>query len=278
MATRMDASYVISDGHSRAFPIERLTMPRNPDWTRDELILTLDLYFRSGRRLLDANDMGVIELSSILNRLPVHAGETHGADFRNPNGISMNLANWLTVDPAYSGAGLQRGNRLLRVVWATFANEPEKLRLTALAIRNTIDGRMHAGGLSSPTIDDEEEFPEGRILTQLHMIRERNPSAVRRKKRQVLDRTSHLRCEACEFDFLDVYGELGRAFAECHHQVPISELHPDQSTRLTDLAIVCANCHRMLHRSRPLLAVEALRKLIVRIGFSRGRSQAALPV
>jgi hypothetical protein len=36
------------------------------------------------------------------------------------------------------------------------------------------------------------------------------------------------------------------------------------TTQLDDLALVCPNCHRMLHRSRPPLTVEALRELIRR--------------
>jgi len=64
-------------------------------------------------------------------------------------------------------------------------------------------------------------------------------------------------CEVprCGFDFERVYGELGAGFAEVHHLRPLSELRRPVSTTLADLAVVCANCHRMIHRdgeSRPL--------------------------
>ncbi|NQT56060.1 MAG: hypothetical protein HQ551_07510 [Desulfobacteraceae bacterium] len=39
---------------------------KNPPWTRDELILALDLYFELGGALSSANDSRVIELSDIL--------------------------------------------------------------------------------------------------------------------------------------------------------------------------------------------------------------------
>jgi 5-methylcytosine-specific restriction protein A len=68
----------------------------------------------------------------------------------------------------------------------------------------------------------------------------------------------------CRFDFLEFYGQLGRGFAECHHIVPLAEAAFSRTTRLSDLAIVCANCHRMLHRGRPMLTVDALRTLIAR--------------
>jgi len=78
----------------------------------------------------------------------------------------------------------------------------------------------------------------------------------------VLQETGKLICEVCEFDFVEVYGELGHGFAECHHIVPVSELVDDHKTKLADLAIVCANCHRMLHKARPLLKIGELRALV----------------
>jgi 5-methylcytosine-specific restriction protein A len=71
----------------------------------------------------------------------------------------------------------------------------------------------------------------------------------------------------CDFDFARVYGELGVGFAECHHLVPLAELPGVRRTRLTDLAIVCANCHRMLHRTRPTIAILELRTLMRRPGY-----------
>jgi 5-methylcytosine-specific restriction protein A len=72
-----------------------------------------------------------------------------------------------------------------------------------------------------------------------------------------------LLCEVCGFDFAAVYGKLGEGFAECHHRLPLAEYDAEAPTLLEDLAIVCANCHRMLHRSRPMMKVEDLRSLIL---------------
>lgn len=237
-------------------------MPRNPDWTRDELILALDLYLRSDRRQLDASSPAVLELSTLLNRLPIHDGALHGSDFRNPNGVAMKLGNFTSVDPQYAGRGLTRGNRLERIVWDDFASDPDRLRRVAGAIRASVDDTGDAA--SDPPIAEDEEFPEGRILTSVHRRKERNGRVVARKKQHVLRVCGRLECECCSFDFVEAYGPLGEGFAECHHTVPVSELSPDHSTRLADLAIVCSNCHRMLHRSRPMLSVSQLRALVAR--------------
>src|SRR4051812_5240129 len=138
-------------------------MPRNPDWTRDELILALDLYLRSRHRQLDPAHPDLIELSDTLNRLPLHAGVERGSVFRNPNGVPMELRNLLAVDPAYDGRGLKRGNRLVRLVWEDFARDAEGLHRRALAIRCAAG---HAAASPEPLVElGEEEFREGRLLT-----------------------------------------------------------------------------------------------------------------
>ena len=122
---------------------------------------------------------------------------------------------------------------------------------------------IKAGYQSVPTDvqledEDEEEFPEGRVLYRVHRQRERNSSLIKKKKAAA----SLLRCEVCDFDFVNVYGEVGRGFIECHHTIPISDYTANQRTKLDDLALVCANCHRMLHRRRPWLSIDELRAIV----------------
>jgi 5-methylcytosine-specific restriction protein A len=107
-----------------------------------------------------------------------------------------------------------------------------------------------------------EEFAEGRILTTLHKRRERNPLVVGKKKAAVMKEHGRLECEVCGFDFAVKYGQLGLGFMECHHMVPLAKLSAGQKTKISDLAVVCANCHRIIHRSRPTLTVDELRKHI----------------
>jgi 5-methylcytosine-specific restriction protein A len=71
-----------------------------------------------------------------------------------------------------------------------------------------------------------------------------------------------LTCEACGFDFFKRYGERGGGYIECHHRIPLSESGPTQ-TRLKDLALVCSNCHRMIHRrTNDWLSLEELKALL----------------
>lgn len=58
-------------------------MQRNPNWTRDELILALGLFFRADRKSLDAAHPEVIKLSNLLNSLPIWDTDLRDSNFRN---------------------------------------------------------------------------------------------------------------------------------------------------------------------------------------------------
>ena len=111
--------------------------------------------------------------------------------------------------------------------------------------------------------EDTETFPEGRVLERAHKVRERNRSVITKKFAEVVRLTGKLACEACGFDYEAAYGELGQGYAECHHNVPLSAMGIRQ-TRLQDLAVVCSNCHAMIHHRRPWLTVAELKELVRR--------------
>jgi len=56
-----------------------------------------------------------------------------------------------------------------------------------------------------------------------------------------------------------VYGELGAGFAEVlHHLRPLAEMDGPVETMLDDPAVVCVNCHRMLHLGGECRAMKGL--------------------
>jgi 5-methylcytosine-specific restriction protein A len=234
---------------------------RNPDWVRDEIILAMDLYVRAGRKQLPPNHQDVVQLSQLLNRLPIHPTSSRDENFRNPTGISMILGNFLGIDPLQDRSGLSKNSQLQATVWEEFVDIPSLLHRTVEAIQVAVNVDLEE---SADAINEDDVFPEGHLLTRQHVHRERNRTAVVAKIDQVLRLDSRLKCEVCGFDFLEFYGEVGRGFAECHHIVPLAEAAFNRETRLTDLAIVCANCHRMLHRGRPVLTLGALKRVIER--------------
>lgn len=237
---------------------------KSPNWHRDELILALDLYHKIPHGQINKANPLVVEISEVLNRLPIHP-EADTVKFRNPNGVAMKLSNFLAVDPDYPGAGLSSGGKLDKIVFQEFDQDRETLRRLAAAIRSTVvDERLTKALRSVPddTEDDNNDVKEGRILYKLHKYRERNSKIVKQKKEQYLHKHGRLDCEACGFDFKEIYGDLGEDFMECHHRKPLAELDAETKTTLKDLALVCANCHRMLHRKLSTMSIEALRVIL----------------
>lgn len=101
---------------------------------------------------------------------------------------------------------------------------------------------------------DEAQQPngsvEGAIIEKLHRFRERDRNLVAAAKAAFLQKHGQLLCTICGFSFHLAYGELGKDFIEAHHLKPISERTKAEETKLDDLAMVCANCHRMIHRDK----------------------------
>lgn len=109
---------------------------------------------------------------------------------------------------------------------------------------------------------DEISVREGAVSTRQHLHRERDRTIIAAKRRQVLSVIGRLACSVCGFDFQQFYGELGADFCEVHHLRALADTDGEVETRLEDLAIVCSNCHRMLHRTHPFLTVEQLKSKI----------------
>jgi 5-methylcytosine-specific restriction protein A len=128
-------------------------------------------------------------------------------------------------------------------------------------IRGTIAQSTHLG-ISLNVIKelaDDTEAVEGGIITVLHKKRERSGGLPKKRKLMALRKTGTLACEVCTFDFAARYGERGRDYIECHHTKPVETLGDGKPTRLSDLALVCANCRRMIHSGRPWLTIEELK-------------------
>jgi 5-methylcytosine-specific restriction protein A len=69
-------------------------------------------------------------------------------------------------------------------------------------------------------------------------------------------RAQGYQCRVCGIDFAHVYGELGEHYIEAHHLTPISSIQEGEILPQdvhTDFAVLCANCHRMVHRHTPPL-------------------------
>lgn len=237
---------------------------QNPNWTRDELILSVEFYKRYAPSIPGKTDSRLIALSdeirAVAESLGLHGDET----FRNPNGVYMKLMELRKYDADYEGKGLGRKLRAIeQEVWnlsdSEIVSATRLIRAALLEIEHEDVAKTIVAEAWEPEIVDAAE---GALVTRLHRYRERSRRITNAKKKQFIKRHGRLYCEACRFDFVETYGERGSGFIECHHIVPVSTMEPDRKTKLSELVLVCANCHRMIHSKRPWLEVEQLKALL----------------
>jgi 5-methylcytosine-specific restriction protein A len=229
---------------------------RKQAWLRDELILALDLYLREGQNAPAAARQ---EVSDLLRAIPIEVELAADPRFRSRQAVAYKLGNFVAVDPNNPTQGFAHGGQSDADVWAEYATDPVRLASVAAAIRANLSALKPAESTSD---DDGAEAEEGALLSRLHRVRERNRKLVAEKKARVLKVKGALTCEACGFDFGLAYGEHGGGYIECHHTIPLHSLRPGSKTKLDDLALVCANCHRMIHRRAPWLTMDAIRLIV----------------
>lgn len=231
----------------------------NPRWTRDENILALDFYLLHRPNLPGKHSPEIAELSELLISIGRMLGRAEEDTFRNPEGVYMTLTGFRQVDDTIVAEGMPRAlSKDRKAVWDLFAHQPELVHQLAESIRAL-------AGQQPPHLQEAPAFvaiaQEGRLLTRLHTHRERNTVLMKRKKEQFQDIHGRLYCEVCAFDFARRYGRHGEGFIECHHIRPLSQLPVDGAeTDLSDLAVVCSNCHSMIHRRKRWLTLDDLRE------------------
>lgn len=236
-------------------------MKRNPKWHRDEILLTLHLYFSPDRGSIDKKNPKVIALSNLLRSLPLVTDRPDPEKFRNVNGVARKMANFQSI--AYPGKGLSGSSNLDREIFNEYVNKKEELNsianeIIAVTTNPAIKDEILKIEEDEQTFEDSVE--EGAVLYKYHKVRERASEIVKLKKKDTLAREGKLLCEVCGFDFHESYGDIGKGFIECHHKTPLASIKSTTQTALGDLALVCSNCHRMLHKNIHELSVEGLRE------------------
>jgi 5-methylcytosine-specific restriction protein A len=148
----------------------------------------------------------------------------------NFSGISMGNACEIA-----SVASVQSIEELQLDTWDEFR---EYFVEDMINVANLVDTLLDEIGLQTPEYSAEE----GKLRLVSHYAKERNRKLIAEKKR-VAVAEGNLKCEVCDFSFEKVYGS---SFIECHHLFPIGSSGIRRNS-LEDLALVCSNCHRMLH-------------------------------
>lgn len=205
-------------------------------------------------------------VTTILRQYKANAHEAlrvRSEDFRARLGVACDGLHSGDIDlAAPSGSGLAGGYQAGSVVDKYY---PVNAIPTEEALRADLHRfldlyvklEMSLSTSSQILEEDEGGYFEDSDKLEFHTRIERNRSLIRAVKK-----AQGYKCRACGFDFAKKYRNVGKQFIEAHHLVPLSELDNGRIKLdpKTDFAVLCSNCHRMIHRTDCISDVDEFRK------------------
>ena len=252
-------------------------MPRNPDWSKDELILVLDVYIsKFPDTQPDGNNPYVSELSEIMIRLGIiiHGGKkvSELPNYRSNDSVLLRFRNFAYLSRVLPQPGVPKRQggmsagaegKKIRRIWKQYSTDKERLEKEASNIRDNI---LNFPLKDNVTDDEIEELaPEGGVALRTHRVYERKPSNRKKILRNFVNKHKKLFCEVCLIEPEKKYDlEIEGTILECHHLIPLSEISKVKIPKVSDFAILCPNCHRAIHRLDDCSDIDDLKKRVNR--------------
>jgi predicted HNH restriction endonuclease len=140
-----------------------------------------------------------------------------------------------------------RQPKLTKIPDSYFTYECKKLLRADIAVLATINSRTSTGSGKQPFSADPFSF-EGERTLVLHRSIERDRKLRTAKLSDFLQKNDSLFCELCGFRFSENYPFLKKDIIEVHHVIPLSTLTKSTETKLSDLMLLCSNCHFAIHQ------------------------------
>jgi putative restriction endonuclease len=126
-------------------------------WTRDELILAINLYCKLSFGKLHRNNPEVIKLAELIGR--------------SKNSVAYKLVNFASLDPSLKARGIKgatNASKLDNEIWNEFFNNWEELPFESEKLRATFE-KLSVEKLNA--INEEELLKEGKTRDQLVKVR-----------------------------------------------------------------------------------------------------------
>ena len=227
------------------------TIKLHSNWEPIEYLIALNIWFENHKQISD--EKITLKVLEQLNHLRVYC-----SSYKELIPKDLNLVSKLIFDIK----NISKNNQIdvsskLKHLFKICVNHQSGLKNAMKMLRKEISLNIYD---TSTKVDNF--FYEGSKEVRLHLHTERNPNLVKAKKRQFIANNKSLFCEACNFNFENYYGPRGANYAQAHHLKPLSELTENTLINLRDLALLCSNCHSMIHRYRPWLTIEQLKQII----------------
>lgn len=261
-----------SNNHNKLhLPQLVMAMARLPEPAREDKLGAVSFPLENKSFVMDAMEFDIIEddgLTVVVEPLAIsilHTDVVINLQDRF-KAIAADLAGVDQIGKAYPELAAAIAAHGAEVLTATNSGLLRKFADRVIDLQSEAFGMTNAGSATvltqiaaQPPSEIEEEITgkEGRLLTRLHSYKERDRKFAAKAKKYFRDKNGgRLVCEACGIWPVEIYGEDGERCIEAHHKTPIEQLQPDSVTRVDEMAMVCASCHRMIHTQSPCIPVE----------------------
>jgi len=124
----------------------------------------------------------------------------------------------------------------------------------------TTEGIDQEEAAAAADVPDEAKTGTEAKRYRWHLRAEGRNRTVVRKAKELRNYT----CQVCQRAFVEAYGEIGKRCIDAHHLTPFGDLdeRPRDLNPAVDFAVVCSNCHRLLHSETPPLEPAQLVTLL----------------
>lgn len=124
-----------------------------------------------------------------------------------------------------------------------------------------VEGAASIALAVAPTVRADETVAQGIVEGIEREVKLIARSRSRRLRRLAMER-AHGVCEACGNDFGALFGGLGLRVLQVHHEQQLALKAVPAVTSVDDLAVVCANCHGIIHSNpKAALPIDVIREL-----------------
>ena len=209
----------------------------NTSFTRDETILALDVLYFADKLRLNKGNHEIVELSELLNELPIIPFFARRKNFRSKGGVNGQLSKFRS---SYNkGKKNPDVGTIFYEVADEFDERNDELHKIARAIRQNRE--FFKTAMFGSELEGED-FPEGALLYHFHRVLEI------RDCRKIVRAEG---CEICHLSLSKIYKPAPGNFLQCHLTVPVTELNSSKHYAADDFITVCPNCHPVLHGNFP---------------------------
>lgn len=233
-------------------------------WSRDELILVLELYFRSENQFKVAKS-DLEEYSKILRAMHSET-DRKNPSLRSPASVQMKLRAYIGLDDFWRNQGKKgladRATKAAKAIWYEFHDKPREVQALAEKIKKAKWYQYEAEADDLLGQSELSEYTEGERRLTLHYTQGRNAALRKSKMADFKKVWSKLFCEVCFTKNTEYEEPIRDHTFEVHHIVPLSEIDEAQTTTISDLAILCANCHRAIHGYGEVPTIQDMRKML----------------